>query len=269
MMQEQKLVNITIPSYTFQEEQAQVLWNETLWNDNVNKTCFNLMPEIWCEDMRPMSSLVEEIKYIKHLEDIPVIVGYLGDSSINPELTALVIPAFAKARHSTTLKGLNKITLEKNRSCNKERGWIRKGLDIPPPLWKKEEMSKVNAHYHGIIWPFTLRRHYDKRWFKKVIEWDVPWEKKLDLAVWRGSYTSFDRACLARTRGKFDTFDDECNCNIRCQMVRQNWNSSIANVRIERKGEKIPYHLVEGPLQRLSAGHIPDHFVGEKMSVEE
>jgi hypothetical protein len=107
------------------------------------------------------------------------------------------------------------------------------GLNVPLPVLSKWRFNDLNLHRRPV--PIVIRlegsRHFDP--LMKVKDFDIPWEKKKDVALWRGdlSGTNYDDDAHIQD---FSYSDPKSICFKfdRCRMVYRNIVSSAESVDV-------------------------------------
>jgi hypothetical protein len=131
---------------------------------------------------------------------VPVLAKF-GDSR-----TIMKVPIFAKWRWLADEEALNDVTLS---TCSGNR---RSDLSIN---------GVPNKSPAPIIWKLNQIRHWHPLQTTRTL--DVPWEDKIPLAVWRGSYTG---KCI---RNGHIQNEDECLANPRCRFVYDHVHSTLVD----------------------------------------
>lgn len=155
---------------------------------------------------------------------IPVIAQF-GDEPTS-HLQHIKVPYFKKFRTATTASELTRVTMPPEEpqmgvpsvSCTSER----------PRMFSKGEFPV----YAPILWVLRKTRHFGG--LSGIPEMDTPWEKKQNMAVWRGTLTGI--------RAISDDDSDYVNCMkmLRCRMAYQYHGSSSVDVGLSYKWPDFP-----------------------------
>jgi len=116
------------------------------------------------------------------------------------------------------------------------------------PSAQQQCFDRPRRMSHGFFEPiiFTLnnRRHFGK--VKDVPQFDVPWEQKKNMAIFRGTLSGISPPDPFRNR----TVVDRCRLLPRCDFVYQFSNSSLINAAITKVKQR---------------NHIPKYIAGHRM----
>jgi len=193
-------------------------------------------------------------KEAENLPELPPILAMFGDSVSSRHK----LPSFQKARFATTLDGLEYITskdtgLNCTKGVDKELYQSRKELIVvQPPDHLGQERVVVNS---GIIWPFNYNHHFGSQLFEDVRRFDITWESKKNVGVWRGAPNGIG-FIPKEQRYPFTNF---CEHLPRCRLVNIHRNSPLLDVgftgnRNSTEEYDIPDDFYKDPIYRK------DHF---------
>ena len=232
-------MDLTLPTTNVSYAEPQVLWNEALWSaKDGTQRCFNNDNGQYCNDMRFMTSIAQQITGTTHLSQLQPIIGQMGDSLVSNRIGDYPVPMFMKARFASTKTDLRDVTTDSPHRCKNQIGSNRRGLLIPARHLKS---PNENKRYQPIIMPFTIFRHFNYADLRAVSTDDVPWENKKEAAVWRGTMTNWKPISPIPNL----TFQDICNFNPRCVLVERHWNSSLIDVGITKIPPNRPNKILE------------------------
>lgn len=156
------------------------------------------------------------------LASYPPIVMQFGDLKHSHVYRFMNLPHFKKFRSAAVSSAaLSKVT---------EVDCYDKSRDVLDAFHKDDD---GNPFLHPIVWKLATRRHY--RFLESVLEEDIPWNNKTNMAVFSGQLT-----------GSRDGFQkkmpDEENCmNMRrCRLVYTHGNSSLVYARLTNTRGRLP-----------------------------
>ena len=228
-----------------QHDTVFAMWENNLWSSNGTEICppKEQLKKNYCADMRQLIQLALQLKENdgKTLSQLPPVLGMFGDLYNS----ALQIPSFQNARHATTRHGLEYITSkETGLNCTKgqQQGISENGLESPRKYLMLPDHHDLvpKTENSGIIWPFNYDHHFRTALFEEVRKFDIPWESKKNVAVWRGALTGTSQ--LREDQQK--TFTTFCASVPRCCLVDNHRNSSILDLGfIPNESFKDKYHI--------------------------
>ena len=100
----------------------------------------------------------------------------------------------------------------------------------PPPLFKSFQSSKYFDFYQPILWKVTSARHYGM--ISKIPTFDIPYEKKKDMVVFRGALTGLYNEGYKATMKATISDRDKCLLIQRCRLVYKSAESPIVDAKL-------------------------------------
>lgn len=182
---------------------------------------------MYCTDIK--SSFLTAWNHIqwedKEREAPPALMQF-GDNKDSHVYGAINVPFVKKFRSSYTQPSeLEKVTSQECYSTPRE------------PMMTMHHTDR----FQPIVWKLASHRHYDKLY--QVYQKDTAWDKKKDMAIFRGQLTG--------SRDGYDkTLSDEENCLRlkRCQLVYKHANSSLIDASLTSTRGRLPDVLNGVPL---------------------
>lgn len=151
-------------------------------------------------------------------ESLPPALLQFGDNKDSHVYGAVMVPIVKKFRSSYTTPGeLEKVT--------------------SPSCYSKPRDALATKHhthrFQPIVWKLATHRHYDKLY--QVYQRDTAWDKKKDMAIFRGQLTG--------SRDGYDKgLSDEENCIRlkRCRLVYKHGNSTYIDAKLTSTRGRLP-----------------------------
>lgn len=158
---------------------------------------------------------------------VPVIMQY-GDHCCS-SIEKILLPHFMKFRSSTTHADLENVVSPAfggdDNASNEERTCYNK------PSRPKLKTSNGRGVHSPIIWFLESNRHFDM--LDQIPYLDTPWDKKLNVAIWRGSLTGMHNFSPDRPD------HENCMNNARCRVIVENHKSEIIDAGLVYPPDKV------------------------------
>jgi hypothetical protein len=179
---------------------------------------FRLNMKMYCNDVQDsVVTANNHVEWEGSSKKNPVLLQF-GDNKLSHVYGTVMIPHIKKFRSSATSpEELARVTSKK---C----------YDSPRDILATTHTNQI---LQPIVWKLASSRHYGKLY--QVYKEDTPWNKKKNMAVFRGQLTG-------SRYGYNSTLSDEENCirMKRCRLVYKHANSSLIYARLTNTRDKVP-----------------------------
>lgn len=178
---------------------------------------FRTKMQMYCSDIA--QSLIPTMDKIAHKQrksslDYPMLLQF-GDLAHSHEYSFVRLPHLKKFRLAASRTELERVT--GSECINGLRQSLLEGSDVQP-----------------IVWKLAIHRHFGL--LDEVVEEDISWDRKRNMAVFRGQLTG----SLGGGYNKHLSPEQNCRNLIRCRLVYDHNNSKLVDARLTSTRKRLP-----------------------------
>lgn len=168
------------------------------------------MRDIYCPEIVKYILPFRDSYFDENGGDVPLI-AQMGDAARAKNARRVQLPHLKKVRPHVSAETLEELTRP---VC----------VRSPRPFLSDNRLMPI-------IWKLKFKRHFPN--LEGLASEDVPWEEKLDMAIFRGTLTG-------PNVGQIENVRDRCKISPRCDAVLNAVNSSLVDAKLTALAGKVP-----------------------------